>query len=92
MQKKNKGILIGMLVLLLMLAGCGAGGAGDGASAAGGSASAADLQASDPESSEDGAACGDTVSAEEAMALEADTVIIPEEDPEPYFTIGEISD
>ena len=112
---KYSWILVGLLVLVLMLAGCGAEGAGGEANTAGtGSASQAaedaDSQGSgeaaqnedagsgeaaqdgEAEAGEAGPGCGDTVSAEEARKLDADTVIIPEEDLDPYFTIEKIDD
>ena len=49
-------------------------------------------QDGESEAGEAGPGCGDTVSAEEARKLDADTVIIPEEDLDPYFTIEKIDD
>lgn len=49
-------------------------------------------QDGEAEAGEAGPGCGDTVSAEEARKLDADTVIIPEEDLDPYFTIEKIDD
>ena len=96
-----------LLAAAMLLTACGTGGsAGSGTGAAGSAASEASAEAAEAGSaasevsaegegsaaSAEAPSCGDTVSAAQAMEMDADTVIIPEENLDPYFAIREIDD
>ena len=96
-----------LLAAAMLLTACGTGGSeGSGTGAAGSAASEASAEAAEAGSaasevsaegegsaaSAEAPSCGDTVSAAQAMEMDADTVIIPEEDLDPYFAIREIDD
>lgn len=100
-------IMAALLAAAMLLTACGTGGseesgtgaAGSAASEAGAEAAEAGSAASEVSAEGEGSAasaeapsCGDTVSAAQAMEMDADTVIIPEEDLDPYFAIREIDD
>lgn len=100
-------IMAALLAAAMLLTACGTGGsAGSGTGAAGSAASEASAEAAEAGSaasevsaegegsaaSAEAPSCGDTVSAAQAMEMDADTVIIPEEDLDPYFAIREIDD
>ena len=94
-EKTRLWIMAALLVAAMLLTACGAGGSeGSGTGAAGSAASEVSAEGAGGESAGSAAApsCGDTVSAAQAMEMDADTVIIPEEDLDPYFAIREIDD